>query len=81
MVEPDKIPYRKGSLAYNLMVDDWSDLTTVQIAEVLGSTRQSITSTIQNIYRKTGYRIPHVKMDSRGKPLEQPKEEKHEQQL
>lgn len=80
MVEPDKIPYKKGSLAYNLMVDDWSDLTAAQIAEVLGSTRQSIMSTIPNIYRETGYRIPYVKLRP-GRPRKQPEEEKHEQQL
>jgi hypothetical protein len=43
MVAPDKIPYKKGTLAYNLMVDDWSDLTSVQIAEVLGCSSGSVT--------------------------------------
>ena len=71
MVEPDKIPYKKGGLAYNLMVDDWSDLTAAQIAEVLGCPGQSVRATILNIYKKTGYQVPYVKLGSRGKPLKQ----------
>lgn len=61
MVEPDKIQYKKGSLAYNLMVDDWSDLTTVQIAEVLDCTDSSIRYAIQRIRERTGYCVPHKK--------------------
>ncbi len=75
MVEPGKIPYKKGSLAYNLMVDDWSDLTAAQIAEVLGYSGQSVSSTIRSIRKKTGYQVPYVKLGSRGKPLKQPEEE------
>ena len=75
MVEPDKIPYKKGTLAYNLIVDDWSDLTAVQIAEVLGCPAQSVRTTILNIRKRTGYQVPYVKLGSCGKPLKQPEEE------
>jgi len=67
MVEPDKIPYEKGTLAYNLMVDDWSDLTATQVAEVLGRPVQSVSTTICHIRKKTGYQIPYVKL-KRGRP-------------
>ncbi len=67
MLPPEKIPYKKGTLAYNLMVDDWSDLTAAQIAEVLGLSGQSVKTAIQRIRKKTGYQIPYVKL-KRGRP-------------
>lgn len=71
MLPPEKIPYKKGTLAYNLMVCDWSDLTAAQIAEVLGCTSKSVTSTICNIRLKTGYIVPYVRLRNRSKAKEE----------
>ena len=71
MVDPEKIPYKKGTLAYNLMVDDWSDLTAAQIAEVLDVPYTSILSVTSKIRRETGYIVPYVRLQTNGKPLVQ----------
>lgn len=57
-------PFKKGSIIWSVMAGDWEDLTTHQIAEVLGSTYYTIRDCFETIRIKTGYRVPHAK----GKP-------------
>ena len=58
MVKPEN-PYEKGSLSWNLMEGDWSDLTVRQIAEVLDVQPSSIYGALKRIQRRTGYVVPH----------------------
>lgn len=65
-------PYRKGGIAFDVMeaalqeefdgLPGISDLTTAEIAEVLGTTREAIANAIVSIKKKTGYVVPYVKM-------------------
>ena len=58
MVKPEN-PYEKGTLSWNLMEDDWSDLTVRQIAEVLDIQPSSIYCALKRIQKRTGYAVPH----------------------
>lgn len=58
MVKPEN-PYEKGSLSWNLMEGDWSDLTVRQIAEVLDVTPGGVYSALKRIRYRTGYAVPH----------------------
>ena len=58
MIKPEN-PYEKGTLSWNLMEDDWSDLTVRQIAEVLDVQPSSIYCALKRIQRRTGYAVPH----------------------
>lgn len=60
--------FKKGSLAWSLMNDDWSDLTISQIAEVLGASRSTIDTTLSRL-RKEGIYI-RCKEDKRGRKEE-----------
>lgn len=58
MVKPEN-PYEKGTLSWNLMEDDWSDLTVRQIAEVLDVMPGSVYGALKRIQQRTGYAVPH----------------------
>lgn len=52
--------YKKGTVAWALMNDDWSDLTPNQIAEVLDVRPDSIHSTLCRL-RKEGIEIQYTR--------------------
>lgn len=52
-------PFQRGSLSWNLMEGDWSDLTVREIAEVLDLIPNSVYSAITRIKNRTGYEVPH----------------------
>ena len=64
-------PFRPG-IAHDVMemalqgefdgLSGTSDLTVVEIAEVLCTTRESVSNAIVSIKKKTGYIVPYVKM-------------------
>lgn len=56
--------YRKGSIAYALYTDDWSDLNINQISEVLDVLPQQIHSEMSRIKKETGYIVPYVKLSA-----------------
>lgn len=66
-------PYREGTLIWKVMQGSldvwpdggWADLTTEEIAEVLGSKRNTVSCAIGDIRRDTGYHVPHI--DGRGR--------------
>lgn len=68
MSEQRQIPFRKGSIAYQIMLGSlqggkeggWADLATHEIAEVLGITTQEVRNSFTIIKRKTGYSVPHL---------------------
>ena len=68
MSEQREIPFRKGSVAYQVMLGSlqggeeggWADLSTHEIAEVLGVTTQEVRNSFTVIKRKTGYSVPHL---------------------
>ncbi len=53
-------PFKKRSISWALMEEDFSDLTLEEIAEIFGTNHYSIAETIRHIYRKTGYKVPYV---------------------
>lgn len=62
------IPFRPSSVAYQVMLGSlqggekggWADLSTHEIAEVLGVTTQEVRNSFTVIKRKTGYSVPHL---------------------
>lgn len=56
---------RKGSLSWKLLNDDWSDLTTDQIAEVLGVKPDAVKNAMMGIRRKYGFRVRHKRTRTR----------------
>lgn len=52
-------PYQKGSIARELLLGDWADLTIDEIAAALHSTYNNISTAIARIKRETGYIVPH----------------------
>lgn len=53
-------PFRRGSARWNVYEGDWEDLTPGQIAEVLDLDLNYIHGILSDIYKKTGYKVPHV---------------------
>ena len=68
MVKPEN-PFHKGSIIWGLMEDDWSDLTLHQISEVLDTSVATVRASIYQIKIKTGYSVPYVRCDHRGRPI------------
>lgn len=60
MMKPDNI-FKPGSIKWDLLEDDWSDLTVKQIAEALGVSVYTIYHALHDIEVKTGYVVPHKK--------------------
>lgn len=60
--------FKKGTLAWSLMNDDWSDLTISQIAEVLGVSRTTIDTVLYRL-RSEGITIAYQE-DKRGRKEE-----------
>ena len=66
-------PYREGAVIWKVMQGGpdgwpeggWADLTTEEIAEVLGTSRNTVSCAIGDIRRDTGYRVPYI--DGRGR--------------
>lgn len=58
-MDKPKNPYRKGSVIWSVMEGDWEDRTVTQIAEVLGTAPNNISTNIFMIKKKTGYNVPH----------------------
>lgn len=54
-------PYKKGTTIWSVMEGDWEDLTSNQIAEVLGVGPMTVRSCIQRIKKETGYDVQYVK--------------------
>ena len=54
-------PFRKGSMCWALMEEDWSDLTVKQVAEVFGVGTGTVEAALTRIRRKTGYEVPLVR--------------------
>ena len=52
--------YKKGTIMWSIVTDDWSDLKVSEIAEVLDANKQTVYSAISNIKKETGYCVPHV---------------------
>lgn len=59
-VDKPENPYRKGSLIWSVMEGEWEDLTTAQIAEVLGTVPSTVRTCIAMIKRETGYNVPRT---------------------
>lgn len=65
-------PFRKGGMPWQVMemalqgefdgLPGTSDLTRVEMAEILGTEIYSINNAIVTIKKKTGYIVPYVKM-------------------
>lgn len=55
----------KKSIEKILVTEDWSDLTTVQIAEVLDCKRTIIYAAIRNL-RKKGIEVQYRRFERRG---------------
>lgn len=61
-------PYREGTVVWKVMQGSldvwpeggWADLTTQEIAEVLGASQNTVACAIGYIRRDIGYRVPHV---------------------
>lgn len=61
-------PYREGAVIWKVMqgsLDSWPEggwagLTTEEIDEVLGTSRNTVSCAIGDIWRDTGYRVPHI---------------------
>lgn len=51
-------PYRKGTVIWAVLEGDWEDLTTQQIAEVLGAKRHTVQVSMARIKRELGYKVP-----------------------
>lgn len=51
---------KKGTIAWALMNDDWSDLTVKQIAEVLGVSYDTVWTVLYRL-KQEGITIPHRK--------------------
>ena len=62
-------PFRPRTMVWALYEEDWSDLTVHQIAEVFASSDSTIYAAMRLIKRKTGYRVPHVRLSSKGEPI------------
>ena len=66
-------PYRKGTVVWKVMQGSldawpeggWADLTTEEIAEVLGSNVGTVRGAIGDIRRDTGYCVQRI--DGRGR--------------
>lgn len=66
-------PYREGTVIWKVMQGSldgwpeggWADLTTGEIAEVLGSNLNTVRNTIGKIRRDTGYHVQYI--DGRGR--------------
>lgn len=57
---PNASTFREGTLCWKLLSDDYSDLTLMEIAEVLYYPYSSIRKAITDIRRKTGWTVPHM---------------------
>lgn len=58
-------PFKPRSMIWALLEEDWSDLTVRQIAEVFGTTEESIYKSMQRIQKVTGKKVV-VKLAKKG---------------
>lgn len=56
-----KNPFRKDTLAWQLMEGDWEDLTVPQIAEVLAADVETVRTTIHRVKKEASYTVPYKK--------------------
>lgn len=61
MTKP-KNPYKRGTLIWALLEDDWSDLNVYQIAETLGYKPNSVRCAMYEILKDTGYRVQYARL-------------------
>lgn len=71
-------PFRQGGIAWEVMemalqgefdgLPGTEDLTSIDIAELLRTDRQSIINAIGTIKKKTGYIVPYTKLKHGPKP-------------
>lgn len=59
-MDKPKNPYQINTIIHDLMDGDWGDLTPVEIADVLGTTADTIRVYIRKIKNETGYCVPHT---------------------
>ena len=52
-------PFKPNTVAWNLLEDDWSDLTAHQIAEVLDVQPDTVNKALRTIKKEIGYEVPH----------------------
>lgn len=62
-------PFRPRTMIWALYEEDWSDLTVPQIAEVFSTSPETVHSAISKVKQVTDYRVPHVALSPKGKPL------------
>lgn len=55
-------PYRKGTIRYRLMTEDWSRMTISQIADELQSSDAGIEQAIYAIKQNSGYVVPYLRV-------------------
>lgn len=61
--------FRKGSVAWALYHEDFSDLTLNQIAEVFDVNTRAVGEAMRRIYVTTGKRVKYTKCDRLGRPI------------
>lgn len=61
--------YRKRSIKWALLNEDYSDLTISQIAEVFDVTIGTVANSFRQIYADTGIRVKYTKLDKQGRSL------------
>ena len=55
--EKPQNPYRSGTNFWRLYEGDWADKTTVEIAQLLGTSVMSVRVMMKRIWKKTGYAV------------------------
>lgn len=52
-------PFKKGTIARDVLDGDWAGMSIDEIAATLHTTYSTITTILRDIKRKTGYVVPH----------------------
>lgn len=64
-MDKPKNPYKPGTAIYRVMDEDWSNMTTEEIAATLGTVKRNVYNSLFRIRDETGYEVPYISM--RGK--------------
>lgn len=62
-------PFKPRTMVWALYEEDWSDLTVKQIAEVFGTSPETVYAAIRKVKQVTGYRVPYVTLSPKGESL------------
>lgn len=68
-MQSKKCPFKKGTIAWALVNEDFSDLTLAQIAEVFGTNEKYIAAVMKGVYQKTGIRVKYTERSKKGEIL------------